>query len=84
MPYAYILKSLKISNWQYVGSCNLIPERLKQHNKGSVRSTRSKRPLELIYKKEFATITEARKFELYLKSPKGYLEKKKIVKDYKK
>ena len=84
MPFTYILKSLKISNWHYVGSCDSIVERLKQHNKGSVRSTKLKRPLELIYKKEFETITEARKFENYLKSPKGYQEKKKIIKDNKK
>ena len=84
MPFTYILASLKIDNWYYVGSCHDIPDRLKQHNKGSVRSTKSKRPLKLIYKKEFETIKEARKYENYLKSPKGYLEKKKIVDRYKK
>jgi putative endonuclease len=82
MPIVYILKSLKVDSWHYVGSCDSIVERLKQHKKGSVRSTKSKRPLMLIFKKEFETITEARKFENYLKSPKGYQEKKKIIIDY--
>ncbi|MBU0648817.1 GIY-YIG nuclease family protein [Patescibacteria group bacterium] len=79
MPFTYILKSLKVKNWHYVGSCISVLERIKQHQKGSVRSTKSKRPLTLAWKKEFKTITEARKFENYLKSPKGYLEKKRII-----
>ena len=81
MPYTYMLKSQKITNWHYVGSCDSTIERLKQHNKGSVRSTKSKRPLKIIYQKEFETITEARKFENYLKGFKGYQEKKKIIND---
>ncbi len=28
-------------------------------------------------------MTEARKFELYLKSPKGYLAKKRLIEKYK-
>ncbi|MBN1325386.1 GIY-YIG nuclease family protein [Candidatus Falkowbacteria bacterium] len=79
MPYTYILKSIKQDNWHYVGSCNDLDERFKQHRKGSVRSTKSKRPLKIIYKEFYKTITEARKRKLFLKSPKGFLEKKKIT-----
>ena len=81
MPYTYILKSSRVEKWYYVGSCNILEERFKQHKKGSVRSTKFKRPLKIIFSKEFDSITEARKYENYLKSPKGYLEKKKIIKD---
>ena len=81
MPFTYIWKSLKIDNWYDVGSCNILEERFKQHRKGSVRSTKPKRPLKLIFNKEFDTMTEEKKHELYLKSFKGYLEKKKIIQD---
>lgn len=82
MPYLYILKSLKVENWHYVGICRNLQERLKQYKKGSVKSTKSKRPLQLIYNKQYDTITEARKKEIFLKSPKGYLEKKQIINNY--
>jgi putative endonuclease len=81
MPYTYILKSFKINNWHYVGSCNILEARFKQHKKGSVKSTKAKRPLKIIFAKEFNNIVEARKYEKYLKSPQGYLEKKKIIKN---
>jgi putative endonuclease len=79
MPYTYILKSLKADNWHYVGSCHDLKARLKKHEYGNVKSTKPKRPLQLIYNEQYNTITEARKREYFLKSPKGYLEKKKIV-----
>jgi putative endonuclease len=79
MPYLYILKSLKMENWHYIGSCHDVNERFKQHQKSSVRSTKSKKPLKLIYTEFYKTISEAKKREYYLKSPKGYLEKKKII-----
>jgi len=82
MPFTYILKSQIVQNWHYVGSCHILEDRFKQHKKGSVRSTKSKRPLKIIFSKEFGSITEAKKYENYLKSPKGYLEKKKIIEDY--
>jgi predicted GIY-YIG superfamily endonuclease len=84
MPFTYILKSLKIENWYYVGSCDSLLNRLKQHRKGSVRSAKFKRPLKLIYRKEFETIREAKEYKNYLKSPMGYLEKKKIIENYNK
>jgi len=67
VPFTYILKSLNTNNWHYVDSCRIIENRFKQHQKGSVKSTKSKRPLELIYFEEFETATEARKRELFLK-----------------
>ena len=65
MPFTYILKSQIVQNWHYVGSCHILEDRFKQHKKGSVRSTKSKRPLKIIFSKEFGSITEAKKYENY-------------------
>ncbi len=79
MPYVYILKSCLDNNWHYVGSCTNINKRFEQHNKGRVISTKSRQPLKLIYFEYYQTVGEARKREYFLKSPKGYLEKKRII-----
>jgi len=83
MPFVYVLKSVKVDNWHYIGSCHELEARLKQHKKGSVRSTKSRRPFILIYQESHATISDARKREYFLKSPKGYLEKVKIISECK-
>lgn len=81
MTNVYFLKSLKIENWYYVGICHNLKKRLQQHKTGNVKSTKSKRPLKFVYVELYQTILEARKREIFLKSPKGYLEKKKIIKN---
>jgi putative endonuclease len=68
--YVYILKSL-LDNRFYTGSTEDVAERLKRHNQGKVRSTKSRRPFELIYQEVYETRTEARKRENYLKSGAG-------------
>jgi len=68
--YVYILKSLS-DNRFYTGSTEDIAERLKRHNLGEVRSTKSRRPFELIYQEGYETRTEARKRENFLKSGAG-------------
>ena len=83
MAVVYILKSLKIDNWHYVGSCTDLATRLKQHCKGSVRSTKNKRPLILLHQEIYPSVSMAKKREYFLKSPKGYLEKKKIIRQFK-
>ena len=68
--YVYILKSLT-DNGFYTGSTEELSERLKRHNQGKVRSTKSRRPFELIYQEVYETRTEARQRENYLKSGAG-------------
>jgi putative endonuclease len=58
MFYAYILKSLKDGGFYY-GSCERPKERIKSHNAGKVRSTKSRRPLVLHYVEEYPTKKEA-------------------------
>lgn len=48
-----------------------IYERLKTHNSGKVKSTKSYVPWELFYKETLNTRIEARKREKYLKSAAG-------------
>jgi len=80
MAQAYILRSLKDGRFYY-GSTEDLDYRLKAHNAGKVRSTKSRRPLVLHYHEEFKTKQEARKRELFFKSIGGYkwLKQKKIL-----
>ncbi len=70
MFYIYILQSLKDLR-TYVGFTNSIEQRLKQHNSGYVRSTKSRIPLKLVHSESFETSAEAKKRELYWKSGAG-------------
>ena len=78
MYYVYFLYSQKRNN-VYVGCTSNILERLKQHNKGLVESTKNRIPLVLIYKEIYDTLSIARKREDYLKSLYGSRERKKII-----
>ena len=55
----------------YIGSTRNLPSRLKSHHYGKVKSTKGRKPLDLIYVEEFESYTEARKREIYLKSGAG-------------
>jgi len=80
MFYVYILKSLKDSKYYY-GYCEDLSIRIKSHNAGKVRSTKSRRPFEIHYTEPFATKTEAVKRENFFKSIDGYnwLKQNKII-----
>jgi putative endonuclease len=52
MYHVYILKSEKDGKL-YIGQTSNLEERLSAHNRGSVKSTKHRRPLKLIYSKEF-------------------------------
>jgi putative endonuclease len=67
----------------YIGSTNNLSRRLNEHNQGKVRSTKNLRPLNLAFFQEFATLIEARRTELKLKSFKNKLILKKIIQDKK-
>ncbi len=75
----FMLKSLK-DNGIYV-EMNREPEkRLRLHNKGKSISTRSRRPLVMLYKEECNSTDEARKREKYYKSGFGREQiKRKII-----
>jgi len=66
MYYLYILKSLKDKGY-YIGITDNTIDRLKKHNQGKVRSTKSRTPFTLKYTEKYNTKTEARKREIQLK-----------------
>jgi putative endonuclease len=66
MYYVYILKSKKDHNF-YIGSTNDLKRRLYEHNSGLVFSTKSRRPLELVYYEAYRAEGDARKREKKLK-----------------
>jgi putative endonuclease len=68
--YTYVLKS-KRDGHLYVGCTSDLSKRIEAHNKGKVRSTKSRRPLNLVYYEEYQDKTSARKREIFLKSGQG-------------
>ena len=72
MFFSYILKSLKDGKYYY-GSTKDLELRLKRHNKGDVKATKSRRPLILHYFEEFETRSEAFRREQFYKSITGYV-----------
>ena len=52
--FVYILTSLKDSK-RYIGMTSDLNRRLNEHNSGKVKSTKNRRPLELIYTEEFTS-----------------------------
>ena len=68
--YTYVLLSLKDGKF-YTGYTKDIENRLKQHNKGSVESTRLRTPLELVYYEVCFNQKDALHREKYLKTTYG-------------
>lgn len=75
MFWVYILKN-KDTGRYYIGSTNDLERRLKQHKRGSTRTTRILGTDSLVYTEEYNTLLEARNREKKLKSYKSrkYLE----------
>ncbi|MBW2130399.1 MAG: GIY-YIG nuclease family protein [Deltaproteobacteria bacterium] len=46
-------------------------ERLSEHNRGKTKSTRNRRPFNLIYQEECSSLEEAREREKYYKTTTG-------------
>ena len=75
MHTVYVLKSLKDNNL-YIGCTSDLGKRISEHNKGQNRSTKSRRPFELIFKEEYIDKYEAFKKEKYYKTATGKKELK--------
>ena len=70
--YVYALLSL-LDGSIYVGMTDDLARRLREHWKGWVRSTRDRRPLEILHVIPCASRKDARRLEVYLKSGEGRL-----------
>ncbi len=78
MYSVYILQSSK-DNKYYIGQTNNLSQRIERHNAGMVLSTKSRRPLKLIYSEDFVTRSQAVSREKELKSFKGGDKFKKLL-----
>ncbi|MBU1164417.1 GIY-YIG nuclease family protein [Patescibacteria group bacterium] len=67
MYYFYVLKS-KLDNELYYGISGDLKKRVVDHNTGKVKSTKSRRPLSLVYYEAYISKTDARKRELEIKN----------------
>ena len=81
MYYTYVLLSKK-DNKFYVGYTKNLKLRFEQHNKGKVKSTKDRQPLELIYYEACLNQQDATKREKYLKTYYGKFYIKKRLKSY--
>ncbi|MFA5248693.1 MAG: GIY-YIG nuclease family protein [Patescibacteria group bacterium] len=76
--YVYILQSLRDKRF-YIGFTSDLIKRLEYHNSGKNKSTKYRAPFIMVYSEEYGEKLDACKREYYLKSPKGFLEKKSII-----
>lgn len=70
MFYTYVLKSQKDKKL-YIGYSSSLKNRLAQHQRGEVRSTEHRRPLDLIFYEAFRKKEDAQRREKYFKTGKG-------------
>lgn len=76
MYYVYILKS-RLTNKYYIGCTDNIDRRIREHNNGLSKYTKSMRPWILVHSEKFFRLIDARKRERKIKSWKkrAYIEK---------
>jgi putative endonuclease len=70
MYYVYVLRSLKDGNF-YTGLTNNLRRRLAEHNEGITKSTKSRKPFELVYYEACRNYKDAIRREKYLKTTYG-------------
>ncbi len=81
MQYVYVLKSLKDKKF-YTGYTKNLKLRFEQHQKGTVGSTKDRRPLKLIYYEACLNQKDATHREKYLKTHYGKMFLKNRLKSY--
>lgn len=79
MYWTYILIS-KYDGRTYVGYTSNIKDRLARHNNGYVKSTKHRRPLEVLHLEWFETVAQAKERESWWKSSSGRKEMKNFFK----
>ena len=79
--YVYVLQSQKDEKF-YVGYTKDVQKRLEDHNNGKVRSTKERRPLELIYWEGCINQQDAIRRDKYLKTAWGKRYIKGRLKNY--
>ena len=77
--YVYTLLSLKDERF-YIGLTTNLKNRLQQHARGEVKSTKDRRPLKLIHYEYFINEDDAKAREVFLKSGFGRNQLKQALK----
>jgi len=70
MHYTYVLRSEADGRF-YIGATKDLRARIRQHERGEVRSTAYRRPLQLVYYEACRSPDDAYRRERYLKSGRG-------------
>ncbi|MFA5022595.1 MAG: GIY-YIG nuclease family protein [Patescibacteria group bacterium] len=70
MFYVYVIKSRK-DNKLYIGYSSDLKKRLESHNKGGVKSTKSRVNFDLIYYEAYASMSDAKTREKQIKRFSG-------------
>ena len=72
MPYFYIyVLQSEVDNQFYTGYTSDLRQRLDEHNRGNVQSTKNRRPLKLVYFEGCLNQQDATHREKYLKTSYG-------------
>jgi len=79
--FAYIIRSKKDAK-NYIGFTSNLQKRLLWHNLGRNTSTKSRVPFEYVFCKDFESKKEALQYEHWLKTQKGGLKVKELIKDF--
>lgn len=80
MFYFYVLKSLKDEKL-YWGYSDDLRRRIKDHNAGKVSSTKTRRPLEIVYYEAYKSEKDARERERQIKRrSKSFISLKRRIK----
>lgn len=79
--YVYVLQSEK-DHFLYTGYTNNLNNRISQHNKGEVESTKMRLPFKLIYWEGCLNQQDATQREKYLKTAWGKRYLKNRIKNY--
>ena len=78
MWFTYAIRSVK-DGWLYIGMASDVERRIKDHNAGYNRSTKSRRPFDLVYVEQCGSRVDARAREKFLKSGIGREFLKKVA-----
>ena len=81
MFYVYVLLSIKDKMF-YIGCTKDLKQRINQHNKGWVKSTKDRRPLSLVYYEACLNQQDALHREKYLKTTYGKRYLRNRLKNY--
>ena len=79
--YVYVLYN-KDKSFIYIGYSEDLKQRVTEHNKGRVKSTKFFLPLELIHYEAYKNKKDAKRRELYLKTNRGRTTLMAMLKEY--